>query len=71
MLLNVNVNEVDNEVEPSTSLNAKPQEWICDKIIDTVGQMMPSLLGCDAIPLEDYKQNLRCREVSSKFQNSF
>lgn len=49
-MLNVNVNEVDNEVEPSTSLNAKPQEWICDKIIDTVDQMMPSLLGCDAIP---------------------
>lgn len=62
----VNVNEVDSEVGPSECLNRKPTGWICDKI-DTVDQMAPPLLSSDAIPLEDHKQNKKCRKVSPKF----
>lgn len=49
----VNVNEVDSEVRASES-EQKPHGWICDKIIDTVSQMVPPLLNFDAIPLDDH-----------------
>ena len=54
----VNVDEVDSEVRASES-EQKPQGWICDKLIDTVSQMVPPLLNFYAFPLDDRTQNLK------------
>lgn len=55
----MNSNEVDSDLEPQRVLTANHRGWICDKIIDTVGQIVPFLSTPDAIPLGDSKQNLK------------
>lgn len=57
---------------PQRVLTANHRGWICDKIIDTVGQIVPFLLNSDAIPLGDSKQNLKdASRVSLKFPQAF